>query len=190
VYERFHGLDALNILETGTIRNADPQYALDDGWSTVHFAEWILEHPQANLLTSIDLDCAVARQVLRDRGLVGGVAFLQGHSIAVLGEILKCRSLEPGGDDDAMTLAHPNVHLAYLDSDNDPTLILAEYLLVKQLMPSGAILMVDDVDLSPNATARKGHAIAPWLARSGQEYTIVTRTGAGYSTGVLITRIP
>jgi hypothetical protein len=180
----------LRILETGTIRNEDPQYAADDGWSTVHIAEWCVgadadegRGGTRGHLDSIDLDTSVANRVLEARGLRRAVALVEDHSIHALGAmLLRAEIYRP-----------PTIHVAYLDSDNDPSLILHEYLLVTQMMPSGGIVMVDDVDLSGQAVgygARKGHEIAPWLSARGIEYTLTTRTGQGYSTGVLVTRIP
>lgn len=192
--ERF---GALHILETGTIRGETKNYAADDGWSTLCFADWTQHH--GGQVTSIDLDVQVALRVLahrqewvagkiRDHGPDAPpleplrVNLLEDHSVHALGVLL----LHQNGLDRASS---GPVHVAYLDSDNDPTLILCEYLLVTQMMPQGGIVMVDDADFTEGALARKAHAIAPWLRQRAQPYEIVQRSGEGYSTGVLITEI-
>jgi len=171
----------LTIIETGTIRSADPIYADDDGWSTLCFASWIAEH--GGFLDSIDLETAEAAKVLADRKLDGAVMLIKGHSLDVLRRYLDEAKADPS--DRGL-----DVHVAYLDSDNDPALILEEFKLVVPRMPAGAIVMVDDVDMRPDADAKKGHLIVPWLEKEKWDYTIVGRQGKGYSTGVLITRIP
>ena len=171
----------LTIVETGTIRSTEPIYADDDGWSTLCFAQWIAEH--GGFLDSIDLETDAAAKVLADRGLGGPVMLCKGHSLDVLTQRLADAHADP--NDHSF-----DIHIAYLDSDNDADLILNEYKLVTQMMPPGAILMVDDVDLSPGAQAKKGHAIVPWLEKHKQDYSIVGRHGKGYSTGVLITVMP
>jgi predicted O-methyltransferase YrrM len=171
----------MTIVETGTIRSTEPVYADDDGWSTVCFAEWVRDH--AGVVVSIDLDVSAARKVLAEKDLLlsgtgvttGSVQLLDGTSEHWLGELTR-----PDGE----------IHVAFLDSDNDPDLILREFEIVRKRMPAGAVLMVDDVDLRPGAEARKGLAIAPWLEQHGWEYTIAGRRGRGVSTGVLIARIP
>jgi predicted O-methyltransferase YrrM len=178
----------LRILETGTIRGETDNYATDDGWSTVCFAEWCKEH--GGTVESIDLDISAAERVLEAKGFrAPDVLLHRAHSIEWLGQALENRSFFKEKFHGAPRTL-PSLHFAYLDSDNDPTLILAEYLLAKLMMPPGAIVLVDDVDLSGTSGARKGHAIAPWLESHGQKYTIVGRQGQGYATGVLITRIP
>jgi hypothetical protein len=177
----------INILETGTIRNADPQYAADDGWSTLHFAEWCKEHEKCHL-ESVDLDISVAKAVLEHHGYCAPDVLLhREHSIEWLGKALESRAFFKEKFHGAPRTI-PMLHVAYLDSDNDPTLILNEYLLVKIMMPPGGIVMVDDCN--PETGGNKGNAIRPWLEAHQQEYTLVGRRGDGYATNVLITRIP
>lgn len=176
----------VNILETGTIRNTDPQYELDDGWSTVTFAEWCREH--GGTIESVDLEIEAAATVLEKRGLRDVVHLVRHHSIHFLGARLFSNGTYAAGYMLENRVPEPKVHVAYLDSDNDPTLILDEYLLVTQMMPSGAILMVDDCD--PVAGGHKGDKIIPWLKEHGQAFELVRRTGVGYATNVLITRVP
>jgi hypothetical protein len=176
----------LNILETGSIRNDNPQYADDDGWSTVCFCEWTKAN--GGNVESIDLDTSAAKRVLEARGFTAPDVLLhQAHSVEWLGKAIANRSYHAGR---AHEMVVPDLHFAYLDSDNDPTLILCEYLLVTQMMPAGGIVLIDDIDPGTASGARKGHAIMPWLEKKGQEYTIVGRQGQGYATGVLITRVP
>ncbi len=196
----------LKILETGTIRGETDNYATDDGWSTLCFTDWVKEH--GGWVESIDLDIDVAVRVLQQKRALfsdildsptrmrvshwhkqfearerqWGVGLTRDHSIHYLVSALA--DAYPGID------GADGTHLAYLDSDNDPTLILCEYLLVTRLMPSGGIVLVDDVNLAVGSESRKGHAVVPWLEKHGQPFTIVQRQGQGYKTGVLITRVP
>jgi len=195
----------LRILETGTIRGETDNYATDDGWSTLCFVDWVKEH--GGWVESIDLDIDTAVRVLQQkRGLFTdildsptrsrvahwqkrfdpehewNVGLNRAHSIDYLVGALA--DAYPGVD------GPDGTHLAYLDSDNDPTLILCEYLLVTRLMPSGGIVLVDDVNLAAGSESLKGHAVVPWLERHNQPFTIVQRQGQGYRTGVLITRVP
>ena len=173
----------LRIVETGTIRGDEERYAQDDGWSTVHMAQWAEEHFERDdsrrpLIISIDLEIDTAQRVLERHDLLPYVDLVQGHSVDILGSMI------------ADGLGGHDVDLAYLDSDNDPTLILCEFLLVSRLVRPGGIILIDDVDPSSKSGARKGHAVMPWLDARQQEYSIVGRAGAGYSTNVLVTRKP
>lgn len=166
------GREALDIVETGTIRGADEgQYRTGDGWSTVAFAEWTRDH--GGTFTSIDLDVSTARTVLADRSLDQHARLVEDHSISALAAIAA------GG---------LRVDVALLDSDNDAQLILHEYLIAEAMLRRPGLLLVDDVDLE-SALVVKGHHLVPWLDNEGVPYEIVARDAGGYTTGVLIARL-
>lgn len=167
------GRKALDIVETGTIRDAGDQYRSGDGWSTVAFAEHIHDH--GGTFMSIDLDVSVAREVLagHPNRLDQHVTLMQGHSIQTLARF---------------AFLGRHFHVALLDSDNDAQLILHEYLIVSTMLRHPGLLLVDDVDLD-SETILKGHELAPWLDREGVPYEIIQRDCGGYTTGVLVARL-
>jgi len=169
-----HGLDRLDIIETGTIRNTGEAYRINDGWSTLTFVDHVSDDGGTYLGIDLNVDAAVA--VLKDHGLIHQAEFMQGHSIDVLSGLLG------EGGNAAM------FDVAFLDSDNDSGLILHEYLIVSRLMNSPGLIMVDDVD--PDSTGVvKGHQIIPWLDAHGTPYRLEKRHGDGYETGVLIIEV-
>jgi hypothetical protein len=156
----------LAILETGSIRNEREEYRLNDGWSTLAFARWV--EREGGHATSIDLDTAAADRVLARHGLREHVELRQGYSLVVLDELVK---------------AGARVDFLFLDTDNDPQLILSEYLLGRRLVGSPGVVIIDDVD--PGQGAHKGDAVLAWLD-GRTPYRIERRTGTTYSTGVLV----
>lgn len=167
----------LTIIETGSIRSAEEQYRLNDGWSTLTFAEWV-RHKGGRVM-SVDLDTAAAHTVLTRAGLRDHVDLHQGDSLDFLADLI-C-----GGDIFADLTDPPRVDLLFLDTDNDADLILKEYLLGRQLLTDTGVVIVDDVDLaSPHV--HKGDDLVPFLDAQGVRYRIEQRRGTTYSTGVLI----
>lgn len=178
----------LDILETGTIRNTAENYRVNDGWSTLTFAEEVAN--QGGSLVAIDLDVSAAREVIEGRGLDLRVTFFEGHSIDVLSGMLANAyggaKRTSGGK---LTLGGSGfADVAFLDSDNNAALILHEYLIVKRMVRSPGLIMVDDVDMS-SADVVKGHEIVKWLERDGTPYRLQKRHGDGYETGVLIIEV-
>lgn len=162
---------ALNILETGTIRNTGEAYQVNDGWSTLTFAQDVKAH--GGSYTGIDLDVSAAVEVLKARKLIKYATFMEGHSIEVLSLLLA----------DSGDLERYDV--IFLDSDNDASLILHEYLIARQMVRSPGLIMVDDVD--PRSTdVVKGHGLLPRLEAHGTPYRLEIRHGDGYETGVLV----
>jgi hypothetical protein len=163
----------LTIVETGSIRNDDPAYEVDDGWSTLTFAEDVNAHEYGRLY-SIDLDISTAERVLRQRdALTDHVTLIEGYSIDVLAELVGLGFLDFAAD------------VLYLDSDNDGQLILHEYLVARRFLKTPGLVMVDDISRrSPDV--RKGHELIPWLDRAGVGYRIEQRTARHFRTGVLI----
>jgi hypothetical protein len=168
------GQDDLAIVETGTIRNTGEEYRVNDGWSTLTFAEEIAEH--GGSLLGIDLDTSAAAEVLGKRLVDLDIELASGHSIDVLASLL-AHAADLGQFD-----------VAFLDSDNDAGLILHEYLIVKNLMNSPGLIMVDDVNLTSTGVV-KGHQIVPWLDAHGVPYRLEIRHGDGYETGVLVIEV-
>lgn len=181
---------ALDILETGTIRNTGENYHVNDGWSTLTFAEEVREH--GGHLTAIDLDVSAAREVLTARDLTSRplVTFWEGHSIDVLSGILANAygNAEKTNTGDLILGGDGFVDVAFLDSDNDGGLILHEYLIVLRMVRSPGLIMVDDVDMDSTGVT-KGHQIVPWLDAHGTPYRLEKRHGDGYETGVLVIEV-
>lgn len=161
------GRDALDILETGSIRGTEEQYHQNDGWSTLTFAQYV----QANggSLTSLDLDTAAANEVLTRHEVRHLVHLIEGDSVDTITAL------------PATTL----LDVVLLDSDNDADLIMREFVAVRAYTNLPALFLVDDVE--PDSTGVvKGHQIQPWLDENQVPYRLERRTGTGYSTGVLV----
>lgn len=163
------GWTSLNILETGTIRNTEPQYEAGDGWSTVAFAEDVLLNDGA--LTSVDLDISHAQQVLADRNLMSAVNLISGYSIDILGRLIK--------------RGH-RYEVILLDSDNDAQLILHELMLARLMAQKGTLLMLDDIALEASSDAVKGVRAIPYLEAAGIEHKILERDGGSHRTGFCV----
>lgn len=178
----------LDILETGTIRNTGENYRINDGWSTLTFAEEVAN--QGGSLVAIDLDVSAAREVIEGRGLDLRLTFFEGHSVNVLsGMLANAYGRAKRAADGQLILGGSGfTDVAFLDSDNDAALILHEYLIVKRMVRSPGLIMVDDVDVESSGVV-KGHDIIPWLEREGTPYRVEIRHGDGYRTGVLIIEV-
>lgn len=164
--------DDLNILETGTIRGATDNYRTGDGWSTLAFADHVRDH--GGSFTSIDLDIDVSQAVVAEHELTDYVKLVKGYSIDVLANMVRWNSVQ--------------LDVVLLDSDNDSNLILHEYLVVRQLIRPGGIVLVDDVSLE-STDILKGHTIVPWFDTYGTKYRIETRHADGYQIGVLVAEL-
>lgn len=162
----------LAILETGTIRVDSEAHRKGDGWSTEAFARDCMGY-SAGTVTSIDLDTSVADRVLTrlSPNLRSLVTLRQGYSIEWMA---------------AMIEAGQKFDVILLDSDNDPQLILHEYMLAEKLLRRPGLILVDDV-VPGSATIRKGELLLPWLERERplHPYTVTPRTGNGFTSGVL-----
>jgi hypothetical protein len=178
----------LDIVETGTIRNPGEAYRVNDGWSTLTFAEEIAE--QGGTLTAIDLDVSAARGVLSAHGLMDGVTFYEGHSIEALsGMLANAYAHAKKANDGHVFLGGDGfVDVAFLDSDNAAGLIFHEYLVAKRMVRSPGLIMVDDVDMTSDVVL-KGHQLIPWLDAHGTPYRLEKRHGDGYETGVLVIEV-
>jgi len=163
------GWTALDILETGTIRNTGEEYRAGDGWSSLAFAEDVAAN--GGTLTSIDLDTTHAESVLESHGLLAGVNLLTGYSIDVMGRMLTKKQ---------------RYEVIFLDSDNDAQLILHELMLARLMSKKGTLLMLDDIDLDGRSEAVKGLRAIPYLEAAGVEFKIVDRDGGSHRTGFCV----
>lgn len=114
----------VKIVETGTLRTLDNWEG--DGQSTILFDNWTAWQ-KGGRVVSIDLDgeaCALARRLTSSR-----VAVFHGGSVQNL--------------EDVAALGDP-VDLLYLDSGNDPALILSEFEAALPALRPGSIVLVDD----------------------------------------------
>ena len=157
----------LEILETGTIRQDTPEHRAGDGWSTLTFAEYVAQY--GGHVTSIDLHTETAARVLTREGVADHVTLRQGYSIEWMASMLS---------------AGQRFDVILLDSENDATLILHEYMLAQKLLRRPGLILVDDV--VPGSTAVvKGMRLVPWLESHGTKYQITPRSGGGVHSGVL-----
>jgi hypothetical protein len=174
------------ILETGTIRGDGESSQVGDGWSTMEFAMAVAAHHAAakdldvdarGYVRSIDLEIDTAAKVLQRSGLAEYVELVQDHSIAALAhEVRKGLTYD----------------VVFLDSDNDPQLILHEFMIARHLVRSDGFIVIDDCRM-PHHTegepskARKGELVLHHLDKLGWRYTMHERQGWGsYRTGVVV----
>ena len=185
VFKAKHQLEDLDILETGCIRFADETYHPNDGWSTVFFAEYVGEFEGS--FHSVDLDTKAAKKVLAGRKLDPYARFHEGHSIDVLsGMVANAYAVAKKNNRGQVTLGGDGfLDVLFLDSANDATLILSEFLVASRILRTPGLVIVDDVDQDAE-TVFKGDGIVPWLVSRGTEFTIQKRHGDSYSTGVLV----
>ena len=178
----------LDIVETGTIRGDGENYRINDGWSTLTFAEWAKEN--GGQVTSIDLDVSTAKRVLEDRELLAQVTLMQGHSVDVLSTIVAQAwgHVKKNNKGVPVSLDEGFFDVAFLDSDNNGALIFHEYLVVKKIVRSPGLIIVDDVDITSTEVV-KGHEILPWAQANNIPHRIIERAGDGYNTGVLVFQV-
>lgn len=158
-----------NILETGTIRQDTPQHRAGDGWSTLAFAHDAVV--SGGHVTSIDLDVRTAATVLAREGVADVVTLRQGYSIDWLATMLA---------------AGERFDVILLDSENDPQLILHEFMIAKQLLRRPGLILVDDV-VPGSETVLKGRDLLPWIDANLPNATTawMRREGGGVYSGVL-----
>lgn len=164
-----HGFD---ILETGTIRQDTEAHRFGDGWSTLAFARDVWGSD--GHVTSIDLDVQTARRVLdRELGVEAGnyVTLREGYSIHWLAMMLA---------------AGQRFDVILLDSENDPQLILHEFMIATQLLRRPGMILVDDV-VPGSETVVKGKLLLPWIEQNLPNATTAweRRDGGGVHSGVL-----
>lgn len=167
------GYDELSILETGCIRMEDPTYRDSDGWSTLTFGQYVQTH--GGTLTSVDLDTSVAQRVLKEAGITHRASFQDGYSVEVLAK---------------MVAANRTFDVVMLDTENDAQLVLHEYLVAKNLVTPGALMIFDDVDMTNISGAVKGHLVVPWFDHHGIPYRMQQRISDQYVTNMVFMDVP
>lgn len=117
----------LTIVETGCLRAMNADSEEGDGWSTLHIARWVKEHP-LQIFVSVELNpesVSVCCKKLEMERLSYCVGFVHGDSAAVL-----------------RSFARP-IDFAFLDTSDDPEHGLAEF---KAAEEKGArMIVMDDV---------------------------------------------
>lgn len=163
------GPPELQILETGSIREDTEQHRKGDGWSTLTFAKYINDNVPGGYVTSIDLNVDVAERVLQRERVSQHVVLREGYSIEWMASMLA---------------AGQRFDVILLDSDNDPQLILHEFLIAQKLLRRPGLILVDDV-VPDSKTIRKGELLLPWLRGRGAMFDVHPRAGSGFLSGVL-----
>lgn len=164
---------ALDLLETGCIRNTAPGHRLADGWSTLIFAEHVKAHSGST--TSVDLDTAQAKAVLASECLAAQVQFIEGHSVEILGALR-----EQGKTYD----------IVLLDSANDPELTFKEYQIAADMVRRPNLVVVDDVKYYSDSHGVKGDVLLPYLQSKGIEFRVRRRWGGSGWIDVILFESP
>lgn len=149
----------LRIVETGTIRNIKPEYILGDGHSTHLIAQWIKDN--GGSFFSIDQNIEVADNYLKELGLREHVQLLPYDSVTFLRTFTK---------------NDIKLHLAYLDSGNDPNLILAEFQTIENMMLPQGVIIIDDCVPGSNELL-KGNKAIPYAKEKGYRVELKERQG-------------
>lgn len=139
------------IVETGTIRRIELQYEQGDGHSTLYIAQWMRDNEVEGEFYSIDLETLQAKKYLTELGLIDYVEIITGDSA------------------ESLVTFKDIITFAYLDSANDPDLILREFKTVWPKIVPGGCVMVDDCNIE-SAELNKGDLLIPYLAENGIEY--------------------
>lgn len=142
---------AMNIVETGTIRNTGGIYQKGDGWSTLHIAQWIKQSLHKHQFYSVDLDTSVAQPFIISKGLGKYVKFRQTDSRNYLNNFPY------------------KIDFCYLDSANDPDLILAEFKIAAT--KTDHIIIVDDF-VPGSKEKQKGNKLFPFLQQNNYNFEV------------------
>lgn len=162
------GRVSLDILETGSIRNATEPHRVGDGWSTLTLATYRATY--GGRFVSVDLDTSQAKKVLA-REQIAGVELVQAESVATLKECLA---------------AGMSFDFILLDSGDDPELIYAEYEVARQLVRVPGLIAVDDVAYHPGSYGSKGERVVPHLEAEGIDFRVSSRWGGGGNIDVVL----
>lgn len=146
----------LVIVETGTIRNTAPEYITGDGHSTHIIAKNIQVPPDT--FYSIDLDIAVAERYLQSLNLSDKVNLIKSDSVQYLHSFNK------------------PIHLAYLDSANDPVVVLNEFKAVESKIVKRGYVIIDDC-VPGSLELLKGNQAIPYAKSKGYKINLTDRQG-------------
>ena len=162
------GKKSLRILEIGTIRATGDEYQDGDGWSTLTFAKDIEKN--GGSLLGVDLEIGAATQIIEREGLDKYAKLVQGYSIDVMG-----RLLAKGEKFDVI----------FLDSDNEPTLVMDEWFMAKHLLAEPGLIMADDMDQGVRDVL-KGARLIPYLRGQSIPYRIEQRVSSRFTRDILV----
>jgi predicted O-methyltransferase YrrM len=165
------GKKALDVLEVGTIRETADAARPADGWSSLFFAEHAARH--GGRVVGIDLDVSNARLVLERHGVDQHAELITGSSLDVMP-----RLISEGQTFDVI----------FLDSDNDPDLVMKEYAFALELIRPGGLILADDMD-QDDQWVRKGLKLIPHLIENGVNYRVDRREAPWGGRDVLIQEV-
>lgn len=141
------------IVETGTIRNVD--YQESDGHSTRFIAEMMRKE---DLFISIDLYTEVCEKYLRKLGLRDRAIIVQSDSVKYLKYLCEVENIE--------------IDVAYLDSENDASLIFDEFQVVWNKITKGGFVAIDDA-YPESEQVYKCHKVLKWANENNVQYEII-----------------
>lgn len=160
------GKTALRILEVGCARSTNEGHQVGDGWSSLTLARQVRQH--GGQVTGIDLDVSQAVRLLAAHGLVED--FVEGDSLTVMSAMIR----------DGFVF-----DVVFLDSGNDPDLVLNEFLLAQKLIDRPGLLMADDMDQNDPEVV-KGLRLVPYLRKNGYSYRMTHRETPWTNRDVLV----
>lgn len=162
------GKTKLRILEIGTIRATGDEYQDGDGWSTLTFANDVKKN--GGEVIGVDLEIDAARTILDREGVGSHVHLVKGYSVDEMG-----RFISSGEKFDVI----------FLDSDNEPTLVMDEYFLARHLLAVPGLIMADDMDQGVRDVL-KGAKLIPHLKDQGISFRIEKRISSRFSRDILV----
>ena len=157
VYENF-GLNSINIVETGCIRNPTDNYKQGDGWSTLTWLLWAVHTDSKIYTVDIDKECLdIARGVI---GSTNKVNFVHNDSVQFFKEmpqnfkidLLFLDSYDWVGDDDNKMKS--GLHQ------------LSEIIHALPLLHEKSLILLDDI-FDEDGKSGKGHFSIPFLLTNG-----------------------
>jgi glycosyltransferase involved in cell wall biosynthesis len=141
------------VVETGTLRDPSPKARITDGWSTYCLAEQLAaRNVPGSQIYSIDINpdhIAVSKRIV-PRQMHPWVTWITSDSCAAI-ERLQCDVID----------------LLYLDSSDDPRLILSEFEVARPKLRRHSIVVVDDTGPYHVGPEGKGSMVIPALRRQG-----------------------
>jgi len=168
LFRKKTGKKALRILEIGTIRATGNEYQDGDGWSTLTFANDVKAH--GGEVIGVDLEIDAARTILDREGVGDYVHLIKGYSVNEMG-----RFIASGEKFDVI----------FLDSDNEPTLVMDEWFLAKHLLAEPGLIMADDMDQGVRDVL-KGAKLIPHLKGQGIDFRIEQRVSSRFTRDILV----
>lgn len=160
------GKVALRVLEVGCARSTHPDHEVGDGWSSLTLARDAQKTDGS--LAGIDLDTRAAAELIGSHGLTE--EFFEGSSLDVLPELAaQGRTFD----------------VIFLDSGNDPDLVLSEFILSLRLIVRPGLLLADDMD-QKDPEVVKGVKLIPYLKDNGYAYRLTHRETPWTNRDILV----